>query len=495
MTDRKKKRAKAKPKRLKTTRRFVRSVPEWNKLLGFTPYGKSPVEDVKDRITAAEFPPRPDHLQGIDKSVFDPDRRGPWPKPIAPSEMRAIDELHERAGFPITAESNLGFIRLDLGAGKVSPPGFIPMGRDHGSEIYPLPYADDTVDEIRASHVLEHFGHHQVAAVLKDWIRALKKGGRIRIAVPDFEKIAAGYLGGKEGLNPEHVVYGGQVDPHDYHKSMFTRAKLGKLLADENLVLIQDWTSELPDDCAAYEISTNLEGYKPHVDQLPTTAVMSVPRLGFMANMFCAMEATIACQVKLKSFGGAYWGQTLTKALEMTLEDDNPDVICTIDYDSIFTPKHLSTLLQLMMLYPEIDALAAIQSSRHLPTTLFTVKGKDGNEPRVLRKDLTGHTFPVSTAHFGLTLIRASKLRELPKPWFHSVPSEKGEWHDGDGHSDEDIEFWRRWERAGFSLHIANRVAIGHLEQMIRWPDINLETFYDSVTNFQKDGLPKGLWK
>jgi hypothetical protein len=30
--------------------------------------------------------------------------------------------------------------------------------------------------------------------------------------------------------------------------------------------------------------------------------------------------------------------------------------------------------MQLMMLYPEIDALAPIQSSRHLSTTLFTVR-------------------------------------------------------------------------------------------------------------------------
>ncbi len=43
-------------------------------------------------------------------------------------------------------------IKLDLGAGPVSPDGFIPMGRDHGSEIFPLAAADGSVDEIRASH-------------------------------------------------------------------------------------------------------------------------------------------------------------------------------------------------------------------------------------------------------------------------------------------------------------------------------------------------------
>jgi hypothetical protein len=37
------------------------------------------------------------------------------------------------------------------------------LGRPHGSEIYPLAnFADNSVDEVRASHCLEHFPHRQV---------------------------------------------------------------------------------------------------------------------------------------------------------------------------------------------------------------------------------------------------------------------------------------------------------------------------------------------
>src|SRR5579859_1399230 len=53
-------------------------------------------------------------------------------------------------------------IRLDLGAGEISPPGFVALGHDHGSEIFPLPYGDGTVDQIRASHVLEQIGRAHV---------------------------------------------------------------------------------------------------------------------------------------------------------------------------------------------------------------------------------------------------------------------------------------------------------------------------------------------
>lgn len=384
-------------------------------------------------------------------------------------------------------------LKLDLGAGDVSPPGYTPLGRGHGSEIYPLFHADGSVGEIRASHVLEHFPHGQVLEVLKDWVRALKPGGVLRIAVPDFAKVAAGYLEG-DRQPTEGWVMGGQTDADDFHRALFDEAKLKRLLSDAGLVLLRPWTSGL-EDCAAYPMSLNLEGSKPHVAELRVSGAMSVPRLGFMDNMFCAMEAVLALQVKFRKHGGAFWGQSLSNVFERILEEDTADLILTVDYDSVFSPKHLATLIQLMMLHPEIDALAPVQSSRHLKTTLFTVRGDEANEPLVSRADLAHDTFPVSTAHFGLTLIRTERLKALAKPWFHSTPSPAGDWRDGDGHVDEDINFWRKWEAAGFSLHLAPRVAIGHAELMVRWPDINLEVFHQSMTDWQTRGAPEGVWQ
>jgi SAM-dependent methyltransferase len=384
-------------------------------------------------------------------------------------------------------------LKLDLGAGEIPRPGFVPLGRGHGSEIYPLPYADESVDEIVASHVLEHFPHGQVETVLKDWVRALKKGGHLRIAVPDFAKIATGYLEGA-AQPTEGWLLGGQTDANDYHQALFDHDKLKRLFSACDLVLLRPWEADI-DDCSAFPISLNLEGYKPHQSELRVTGAMSVPRLGFTDNMFCAIEAAVACNVRFKKHGGAFWGQSLTNVFEHILDEGDTDCILAVDYDSIFTPKHLATLMQLMMLHPEIDALAPIQSSRHLKSTLFTVRGDDGNEPLIRRTDMAPDTMPIHTAHFGLTLIRTEKLRQLPKPWFHSVPSAAGEWKDGDGHIDEDIQFWRKWEEQGFSLHLANRVAIGHAELQVKWPDINLETFHQSMGDFQKTGVPDDVWK
>jgi hypothetical protein len=51
-----------------------------------------------------------------------------------------------------------------------------------------------------------------------------------------------------------------------------------------------------------------------------------------------------------------------------------------------------------------------------------------------------------------------------------------------------------QFEAAGNSLHLANRVAIGHLELLVKWPDINLTTFHQSVTDYQQNGVPEECW-
>jgi hypothetical protein len=383
-------------------------------------------------------------------------------------------------------------VKLDLGAGEISPPGFIPLGRDHGSEIFPLRYPDESVDEIRASHVLEHFPFRALPDIIADWVRCLKKGGKLKIAVPDFDKIVDGYISGRDQPT-EGWIMGGQSDANDFHKATFNRDKLRALLGGAGLVLIEPWTSEIA-DCAAYPISLNLEARKPYVSELKVSGCMSVPRLGFMDNFFAAMEACVTCKVKMRKHGGAFWGQSMTKVFERTLQDDDPDLILTMDYDSIFRPSHLARLIELMMLYPEVDAIAPIQSSRHNETTLFTVGGPEGkNAERIPRTALADDTMPARTAHFGLTLLRASKLKALPKPWFEAIPSPAGDWNED--HVDEDINFWRKWEAAGNSLHLANRVAIGHLELLIKWPDVNLSVMHQPVTDYLQNGEAPGVWK
>lgn len=383
-------------------------------------------------------------------------------------------------------------ILLDLGAGPVSPPGYRPMGHDHGSEIYPLPYADGTVSGVYASHVLEHFSQAGVHDVLKEWVRVLKPGGVLRIAVPDFGKVAEGYVAGQNQPTAGWIM-GGQTTEDDFHRSLFDERQLRAALSKAGLVLLRPWKSEI-EDCAAYDVSLNIEGTKPFTGEIKVSAAMSVPRLGFIAAMGCAIDALLPLQIRLRRQGGAFWGQALENCLERILEEDDPDFVLTLDYDSIFTIQHVATMMQMLLVYPQIDALAPIQSNRHQPTALFTVKGADGKPiDRLGPEHLEPEILKAATAHFGLTFIRASKLRDLPKPWFLPIPDANGGWHDG--HVDDDSRFWHIFEKAGNSLYIANRVAIGHLEECVRFPDEVLQARYQTIGDFNKDGPPDWCWK
>ena len=388
-------------------------------------------------------------------------------------------------------------LRLDLGAGDVSPPGYVPMGNAHGTKIFPLTsIPDGACDVVRASHVLEHFSSAEIPHVLEEWVRVLKPGGELKIAVPDFAVIAENYLAGVNQPT-EAFLMGGQDAADNFHKALFDEAQLKAALAKAGLMLIRRWESDLP-DCAGMPISLNLAGIKPHMPEIAVSAVMSVPRLGFMDNMFSAIEALPQLKVKLRRCTGAYWGQCLERAIEETLRDDAPDAVLTLDYDSVFSRREVALLMQLMCCHPEIDAVAAVQAGRGSASgRLFTIKGPAGeNETAVPCDTFAGDLTQVATAHFGLTLIRADKLAALPKPWFADVAAPDGSWNEG--RTDADIAFWRKWEAAGNSLYIANRAPIGHLELTVLWPappGPGTRPLTQPVGEWREHGRPAGAWR
>ena len=89
--------------------------------------------------------------------------------------------------------------KLELGSGFHPTPGFthLDLNPDTNPDIvgpaFPLDLADCSVGEIRAVDVLEHLPYTHTDAILTDWFRVLKPGGKIYIQVPDADMIMEWY--------------------------------------------------------------------------------------------------------------------------------------------------------------------------------------------------------------------------------------------------------------------------------------------------------------
>lgn len=409
-------------------------------------------------------------------------------------------------------------LRLNLGAGPLPLPeadGWRNLDRKTGQEAYPLPYPDESIEEIRASHLLEHFAYAEIGAVVAEWVRVLKPGGWLRIAVPDFEWICRTYLEQSDTPYPiQGYVMGGQTDRDDFHRTIFDRDGLAELLEAVGLVEISEWESELR-DCASLPVSLNLAGRKPREGEerapelepvpiqqgelLPIprnaiTAVMSMPRLGFSDNMFTALRAFTRWGITFERSSGVFWDQGMYDLFTRNLGVDR-QYLLTVDYDTVFTPEDVQALYSVMERRPEIDALCAVQIGRQREAPLYRI-GRyevEAGQAAVPAWELAAETMPVATGHFGLTLFRLERLRTLPHPWFVGVPDAAGGW--GEGHTDPDIAFWAQWERAGYSLHVANRVVVGHLQLMVSWPDRRQRALHQYSDVYQAQGKPAGVWR
>lgn len=82
-------------------------------------------------------------------------------------------------------------------------------------------FADESVDEIYGSHVLEHVSQNEIVPTLKGFFRIIKQGGRLMISVPDLETLCKLFL--HEGISKDirfhimRMMFGGQINAYDFH--------------------------------------------------------------------------------------------------------------------------------------------------------------------------------------------------------------------------------------------------------------------------------------
>jgi len=369
-----------------------------------------------------------------------------------------------------------GLIRLNIGAGDTVIPGFTAIDRKLGTEAYPLAYADNSVEEIRCVHMLEHLSFAEVLKALEEWRRVLRPGGRLRISVPDVRKVA--FL---TESDPKWAYYlmGGQTDADDFHKSAWDENRLRGYLETFGFHDVRHWSSQNTDLASFDAISLNLEadkGERPAATSVDVKvrATMGLPRVGWNDAWLSITEALHAHGIPIETHTGCFWGQNIQAGFQRALAE-GIDWLLTLDYDSMILPCHVERLLRILAQRQDIDAIAALQMRRGAETPLMGIAGKREAE-------VTWDPVRVDTAHFGLTLLRVKCLADMPKPWLHAVPDANGEW--GEGRRDDDITFWDKWKAAGHSVYVAPDVRIGHLELVVSEYDEEMKPVHRHITEW-----------
>ena len=122
-------------------------------------------------------------------------------------------------------------LNLNVGSGTnrkqdyISVDLYTPEADEHWDIAKTWPYADESVDNIYACHVIEHLDRHEWENFYYEVYRVLKPGGSIEIRCPDMLKLCKRYLDNPSRSNLVQV-YGLQSNPGEYHKNGFTSEDL-----------------------------------------------------------------------------------------------------------------------------------------------------------------------------------------------------------------------------------------------------------------------------
>lgn len=392
-----------------------------------------------------------------------------------------------------------GKVRLNIGAGKYNDPRFIPLDIKTGTDARKLPYADNSVDHIYCSHVLEHFSFYETDAILAEFVRVLKPHGLLQIAVPDAVKLSKAIIDAEAaGDTPTihdaaGVVYGGHSDATDIHHNHFTEKSLRERMNRAGIGMVTHFENFIPGDCSAHPMTLNLEGIKrhwPRVEKPVVTLILNQPRFTFTGHEMRLIELAKKADFNIQPCTGAFWERDMNTAVVDAIKKTDPDFLFFSDYDSVFEVEDYQMLLEAIQNDPQMAAIGAVQMSRH------------NDDPLVFEQhmDYSTDISRVDFQHFGLTIIRREALEELALaldgPLFWSIPGKNsvGKWDwDQWSRSDGDITFWRNLRLMGFKVCQHNKVCIGHIVQCIKYPYSKSKrgVILWPIENYWRHGKPK----
>jgi len=127
-------------------------------------------------------------------------------------------------------------------------------------------FADDSVEMIYASHVLEHFNYNfnnELLNVLKEWRRVLIPQGKLLVSVPDLKVLCWLYSHPTLNAHNRHdlmkMMFGGQANQYDMHKVGFDFETLMMYVTQagfSHYERVQKFN--LFKDCSNYQVFNNL---------------------------------------------------------------------------------------------------------------------------------------------------------------------------------------------------------------------------------------------
>ena len=148
-------------------------------------------------------------------------------------------------------------IRLNLGSGHICFDDYINIDEreinniDIVADVRNLPFEETTVDEIYASHLIEHFPKDEfVHSLLPYWITLLKPQGKIQVILPDLEAMIKHYNSQTYKIEDmREVLYGLQEYPGDIHYALYGYAELKQIFENCGLIAAYSFTERKNGKC------------------------------------------------------------------------------------------------------------------------------------------------------------------------------------------------------------------------------------------------------
>jgi predicted SAM-dependent methyltransferase len=168
-------------------------------------------------------------------------------------------------------------MKLHLGCGKTFIPGychidvieFPHIDIIHSVESLPM-VQDESCDVVYACHVLEHFHKKQILPVLKEWLRVLKKGGILRISVPDVEALLKVY----QQTHDLNLIIGPLFGRGNYlyniHYTAFDLQTLSAVLSEAGAIEIARYDWRTTEHASVDDYS---QAYIPHMAKKDGTLI------------------------------------------------------------------------------------------------------------------------------------------------------------------------------------------------------------------------------